>query len=143
MMVCPRNEAPGEERGVARSLRLELQREMEAPSVARAAVSGLCHDLDLDPSQCHALMLLVSEVVSNAVLHSEGPADAPIVLSATVARKVVRIAVTDAGHWPRPPARGDTPVGPGYGLYLVEKAATNWGVDHQGGTRVWFELARA
>ena len=85
-------------------------------------------------------MLLVSEVVSNAVQHSPGPAGAPIVLAATVGEETVYIAVTDAG-------RGFTPRRPnpradgGYGLYLLEKAASRWGVDQVGGTRVWFELS--
>ena len=37
---------------------------------------------------------------------------------------------------PRDPAQ---PLG-GFGLYLVDKQATRWGVDSQDGTRVWFEL---
>ena len=124
------------------NFKLELQRNIEAPAIARAAVSGICNDLDVSPSQRHTLMLLVSEVVSNAVLHSPGPADAPVLLAATVGEEVVHIAVTDAGRG-FTPRRPDSRADGGYGLYLLDKAASRWGVDQVGGTRVWFELPRA
>jgi anti-sigma regulatory factor (Ser/Thr protein kinase) len=123
------------------SLELELQRNVEAPAIARAAVKGICSDLDLCLSKQHTLALLVSELVSNAVLHSSGPADAPVLLAATVGEEIVHIAVTDAGRGftPRP---HDQRTGGGYGLYLVDRAASRWGSDQVGGTRVWFELSR-
>ena len=124
------------------NLELELQRNIEAPAVARAAVRGICNDLDLSPSEQHTLMLLVSEVVSNAVLHSPGPAEAPVLLAATVGEELVHIAVTDAGRG-FTPRRHDPRADGGYGLYLLDKAASRWGVDQVGGTRVWFELSRA
>jgi anti-sigma regulatory factor (Ser/Thr protein kinase) len=121
----------------AASIELELQRSPEAPGIARAAVSGMCHERNLSPSLCHTLLLLVSEVVTNAVLHSNGPADAPILLAATVSSDTIRVTVTDAGHgFTRTSKRR---VG-GHGLYLLDKSASRWGVDRAGGTRVWFEL---
>ena len=123
------------------SLEFELQRNVEAPAIARAALRGLCNDLDVGPSEQHTLMLLVSEVVSNAVQHSPGPADAPVLLAATVGEEVVHVAVTDSGRGFTP--RGHDPrADGGYGLYLLDKAASRWGIDQLGGTRVWFELAR-
>jgi anti-sigma regulatory factor (Ser/Thr protein kinase) len=126
-------------RKAAASVELELKRSPEAPGVARAAVSGLCHERDLSPSLCHTLLLLVSEVVTNAVLHSNGPAEAPILLTATVASDGIRVAVTDAGRGFTPGAQARR--GDGHGLYLLDKSATRWGIDRAGGTRVWFELA--
>jgi anti-sigma regulatory factor (Ser/Thr protein kinase) len=121
---------------------LELQRNIEAPAIARAAVSGICNDLEVSLSEQHTLLLLVSEVVSNAVLYSPGPADAPVLLAVTVGEQVVHIAVTDAGRG-FTPRRPDSRADGGYGLYLLDKAASRWGVDEVGGTRVWFELSRA
>ncbi len=121
------------------SLELELQRNVEAPAIARAALSGLCVGVDPSPSAQHTLMLLVSEVVSNAVQHSLGPAGAPVLLAATVGEEIAHIAVTDAGRG-FTPRRQDPRADGGYGLYLLEKAASRWGVDQVGGTRVWFEL---
>jgi anti-sigma regulatory factor (Ser/Thr protein kinase) len=136
-MVSRRENASGRTARRSASLELELQRTPEAPGIARAAVSGLCHERNLSPSLSHTLLLLVSEVVTNAVLHSNGPADAPILLAATAAKDTIRVAVTDAGHgFDRTPERQ----GNGHGLYLLDKSASRWGVDRVGGTRVWFEL---
>jgi anti-sigma regulatory factor (Ser/Thr protein kinase) len=87
-------------------------------------------------------MLLVSEVVSNAVQHSPGPTGAPVLLAAAVGEKIVHIAVTDAGRG-FTPRRHDPRADGGYGLYLLDKAASRWGIDQVGGTRVWFELSRS
>ena len=123
-------------------LEVELQRTIDAPAIARAALGALCNDLDVDPPEQHTLMLLVSEVVSNAVRHSPGPADAPVLLAASVGAEVVRIAVTDSGRG-FTPRRHDPQADGGYGLYLLDRAASRWGIDRVGGTRVWFELARS
>ncbi len=128
--------------GARAELSLQLARSVEAPAIARAAASGLCENLEISPSLRNTCVLLVSEVVSNAVLHSSAPRDAPILLTAAAAEDSVRIAVTDAGdpftHQVAEPA---TPCG-GYGLYLVDRTARRWGIDRVGGTSVWFELPR-
>jgi anti-sigma regulatory factor (Ser/Thr protein kinase) len=130
--------APGPES----SVRLDLERDIHAPAIARSAVAEQLHALGVDGSFGQTVVLLVSEVVSNAVRHSNGPEDATIALDATVTQRAVRIAVTDggAGFTPRP--RDPERLGEGYGLYLVAKTASAWGVDSDGGTTVWFELAR-
>ncbi|HEX3434474.1 MAG TPA: ATP-binding protein [Solirubrobacteraceae bacterium] len=121
---------------------LELKRTVHAPGEARAAVMGRCDQLELDGSLAQSLILLVSEVVSNAVRHSSGDADSPIELVAEFGAERIRVTVTDAGAGfvPRPRDPGSTR--DGYGLYLLEKVATSWGVDSQGDTKVWFELPR-
>jgi anti-sigma regulatory factor (Ser/Thr protein kinase) len=121
---------------------LELERNVEAPGIARAAVSALSQDLGLCGSTHQTLVLLVSEVVSNAVLHSGGPAGASITLTASVMPEAVRIAVTDAGGGFTPKQRDPASVHDGYGLFLVDKAASRWGVESAGQTSVWFELPR-
>jgi anti-sigma regulatory factor (Ser/Thr protein kinase) len=124
-------------------LQLSLQRNVQAPGIARAAIAELCEEHSLERPLRQTLVLLASEVVSNAVLHSSGPHDAPIVLSAAVAEEAVRITVTDAGEGFTPTERDPERVEGGYGLYLVEKAASRWGVDATPPTSVWFELDRA
>jgi anti-sigma regulatory factor (Ser/Thr protein kinase) len=126
-------------------LQLALNRDLHAPAAARAAVGKWCPHLAGGASRRETLLLLVSEVVTNAVLHSQGPPDAPIRVSASVEDDRVRVEVTDAGkrftrashELPRPGAR--TTIG-GYGLYVVDQAASSWGVDRACGTRVWFEI---
>jgi len=126
----------------ADSLRLDLERDVSAPAIARSAVAEQLLALGVDGSFRQTVVLLVSEVVSNAVRHSNGPDGAGISLDTKVTPRTVRIAVTDggAGFTPRP--RDPERLGEGYGLYLVDKAASAWGVDSEGGTTVWFELER-
>lgn len=123
-------------------LQLEIERNVEAPGIARAAATGLCQEAGIDQSSCFTVVLLVSEVVTNAVLHSEGPADSPVGLHIAVGEDTVRVTVTDAGEGftpvPRDPASRE---GGGYGLYLLEKSARRWGVSVLNGTCVWFEVA--
>jgi anti-sigma regulatory factor (Ser/Thr protein kinase) len=130
--------------GSPTGLRLELTRDFEAPADARAAVMGHCENLGLNNAACRTLMLLVSEVVSNAVLHSRGPGDAPIILTVAVTEHTIRITVTDlGGRGLTPKARHRKGAGGGVGLYLLDTEASRWGVEPARGTRVWFELPRS
>jgi anti-sigma regulatory factor (Ser/Thr protein kinase) len=124
------------------SLRMQLARDVRAPALARSAISEQLYGTGIDGSLGQTIVLLVSEVVSNAVRHSSGPADSTIALEASIGERHVRIAVTDAGEGFTPRPRDPERLGEGYGLYLVEKAASSWGVESDGGTTVWFELER-
>jgi anti-sigma regulatory factor (Ser/Thr protein kinase) len=124
-------------------LELELERNLRAPSLARAALARRCEHLDLEASVFQSLILLVSEVVSNAVRHSPGPRESPIELVAASTGENIRITVTDAGSGFTPKPRDPSGTHDGYGLYLLEKVATSWGVDSDCGTKVWFELPLA
>jgi len=111
----------------------------EAPSAARTIVSGWlggrAHgQLDDDAR------LLVSELVTNSVRHAAQPAGAPVHMRADAADGVIRVEVHDQGHGPVFRHGADGQPG-GYGLDLVERIATRWGVSRDHGTRVWFELA--
>jgi anti-sigma regulatory factor (Ser/Thr protein kinase) len=131
------------------TLELELGRDPHAPAIARAAARKYREDYELSPSLRQTLVLLVSEVVSNAVLHSRGPDDAPILLTINMTSDVVLVTVIDAGNGFTPHPRPPEATHGGYGLYLVDKSASRWGVDKAGeiggikGTRVWFELSRS
>jgi anti-sigma regulatory factor (Ser/Thr protein kinase) len=123
-------------------LRISLERNPQAPSLARAAITGFTDGSNIDPGTLATLSLLVSEVVTNAVVHSVAPPRSEISLYARrLDRGTVRVEITDQGPGftprPRDPARPDG----GYGLYLLDKEAQRWGVDRHGGTRVWFEMA--
>lgn len=124
-------------------LRISLERDVAAPSVARAAIAGFFDEYEIDPAKLATLTLLVSELVSNAVVHSNAPAGSEVLLCLHVlAKDTVRVEVIDQGSGFRPVPRDPEQHGGGYGLYLVEKQAAQWGVDERGGTRVWFEMPR-
>ena len=132
----------GEPAGGSGSLSLRLERDVRAPAIARSAVSERLLAAGIDGPFEQTVVLLVSEVVSNAVRHSEGPADATISLEAKITGQSVRVAVTDAGEGFTPRPRDPDRLGEGYGLYLVDKAARRWGVEGEGCTTVWFEIDR-
>ena len=88
-----------------------------------------------------ALRLLVSELVTNCVRHGASDGDTAVELALRVAPSSIRVEVHDGGTGFEPPAKPQ-PRGAdgGYGLFLVERMASRWGVDTRDGTRVWFEL---
>jgi anti-sigma regulatory factor (Ser/Thr protein kinase) len=81
--------------------------------------------------------LLVSELVTNAVLHARSRAQLTMQLTGTV----VRVSVHDENRTP-PRRRPYTPESvTGRGLLLVDRLADRWGVtDEPDGKSVWFEL---
>lgn len=81
--------------------------------------------------------LLVSELATNALLHSAG---SRIRLTLTAAHGVLRCEVSDVGHRvPRAPAAGGATNG--RGMFLVNALALHWGRYQDGpGRTVWFEL---
>ena len=123
---------------------MSFDRDQQAPSRARAAVARFIATSGISELARDKLILLVSELVSNAVLHSDAPPASGVLLHARVLEPGnIRVEVTDSGSGftaaPRDPSR----VTGGYGLFLVAQEANRWGVDREGGTRVWFELGRS
>lgn len=85
------------------------------------------------------VVLLTSEVVTNAIVHARsGPQ-----LAVELYENCVRVAVRDLS--PEVPvrrlARVDDPSG--RGVVIIDELASAWGVDHErnGTKRVWFEVA--
>ncbi|MEU0680879.1 ATP-binding protein [Streptomyces albogriseolus] len=87
------------------------------------------------------VLLVVSELVTNACLHAEGPD----LLTITCDRKVIRLEVTDRGTGqpsPRTPHRAGRPGG--HGMFIVQRLCLDWGVQRTpdvAGKTVWAELA--
>ncbi|MFI1291095.1 ATP-binding protein [Streptomyces sp. NPDC020792] len=86
------------------------------------------------------VLLVVSELVTNACLHAEGPDQ----LEITCDNKVIRIEVSDRGTGqpaPRTPHRAGRPGG--HGMFIVQRLCLDWGVVRAPGVtgkRVWAEL---
>jgi anti-sigma regulatory factor (Ser/Thr protein kinase) len=121
------------------SVRLALERGPEAPAVARAAAGGLCEQIGLTGSRCQTLLLLVSEIVTNAVLHSGAAESTPILFEVVARGRRVRVEVHDGGRGFKP--AGTAQPGGGWGLRLLQKETARWGIDTAQGTKVWFELS--
>ncbi|MFF2194976.1 ATP-binding protein [Streptomyces sp. NPDC058157] len=103
---------------------------------SRLAGSGIGDDEPL----AETLILLISELVTNAVVHTGCPA----VLRMLLGGPGVRVEVADTSD--RAPARrqaGGDDTG-GRGLELVDGLADRWGWQREGaGKRIWCEIDRA
>jgi anti-sigma regulatory factor (Ser/Thr protein kinase) len=85
---------------------------------------------------------VVSELVTNSILHAGLSADDQISLTVTVSDGAVRGSVCDPGPGfgmpsepcPRPDRRG------GWGLPIVETISDRWGVEENRHACVWFEI---
>jgi anti-sigma regulatory factor (Ser/Thr protein kinase) len=102
----------------------------------------------LDPRVAENAELLVSELVTNSVLHAGLPEEASIEFSVRASAEVLMVEVADAGQgfdhtsMLRPRAVAGAAEMSGWGLFLVDRIADRWGaVEMDGETRVWFELS--
>ena len=122
---------------VAQRLNLALASSTDAPRQARQAISELLAgsgrtDLGADAA------VLVSELVTNAVLHASGP----ITISAAYLDSILRVEVHDTDTRPLPalrkPSASDKT---GRGLHLVALLADRWAiVPTPAGKTIWFEI---
>ena len=122
-------------------LELSLPGGPTAPRAARRALeaalagrlSGTAHD---------DALIVLSELVTNAIRH--GGAQAPtgeVAVHAALRDAVLRLEVTDPGPGFEPGGHGPRPDG-GYGLHLLDRLATRWGVTGGDPVTVWVELDR-
>lgn len=84
------------------------------------------------------VVLAVSELTTNAVVHGAGPVT--VTLTATDDRVRVHVENGGAGHLVMRPLEPGRRVDGRWGLHLVDTLADDWGVDLVGATiGVWFE----
>ncbi|PWV73251.1 Histidine kinase-like ATPase domain-containing protein [Prauserella marina] len=116
-------------------LRLRLDDEQVMPGLARRAVDEVIDHPDPEWREC--VLLVVTELVTNAIVHTASPS------SLRVRRRsnTVRIEVTDnerAAPFVRAPRSDEAG---GRGMLLVSALADEWGVERTNeGKVVWAEL---
>jgi len=119
-------------------LDLDIARDTSAPARARQALKRLTQELDGDVLA--DATLLVSELVSNAVKYGEGRVRLRI--RARGSRHVL-VEVLDEGRGFAPPVRRRSRFETGgFGLKLVDRIATSWGI-HDATAHVWFVIDRS
>lgn len=115
----------------------DLQRTRGAPALARRSlVRWFAGDVEGD--ELRTAELLVSELVTNAVMHGRGE----ITLRAHLDEDRLLVEVIDeGGGFERTVLNSDFDSIGGRGLAIVDAEASRWGI-HEGTTHVWFELER-
>jgi anti-sigma regulatory factor (Ser/Thr protein kinase) len=116
-------------------LTLDLPQDLSAPALARERLDESFR-YRLTRRQLEDALLVVSELITNAVIHGV----APIQLRAAVSDGVFRADVVDhgAGFEYEARERGVEELS-GRGLSIVAALARRWGI-HQGSSHVWFEI---
>jgi anti-sigma regulatory factor (Ser/Thr protein kinase) len=119
---------------------LSLPPKPEVVTTARHALDKLM-DL-LPPAKLENVRLVVSELVTNSILHAGLSPDDRISLMVRVSEGSVRGRVCDPGPGfevpsepcPRPDMKG------GWGLPIVETISDRWGVRQNSCACIWFEI---
>jgi anti-sigma regulatory factor (Ser/Thr protein kinase) len=128
----------GESGGTSRSVTQVFSSDLAEVARARHMVRAYLESWGYVGDE-EALVLAVSELVTNALVHGDGHvevtlamSDGTIVLEVTnagVGTEQPRVVPPDARH-----GRG------GWGLHIVERVADEWGTDRAAGrTRVWMQ----
>ncbi|MEU8696458.1 SpoIIE family protein phosphatase [Streptomyces sp. NPDC048680] len=116
------------------------QAEPERISAARQQVREMLHDW-ADPEQVDSAVLMISEMATNVLVHTDGDALLVAQASGEHGERRLRVEVADRSdelpHKRRPGEMASS----GRGLVLMEMLADAWGVDPRGeGKSIWFEL---
>ncbi|MFI7005865.1 SpoIIE family protein phosphatase [Streptomyces sp. NPDC050145] len=127
---------------VRRTAMTIAQAEPERISAARQQLRELLHDWS-DEDQVDSAVLMVSEMVTNVLVHTDGDALLVAAVSGGTGGgpRRLRVEVADSSddlpHKRRPGELASS----GRGLVLMELLASRWGVDPRGeGKCIWFEL---
>jgi anti-sigma regulatory factor (Ser/Thr protein kinase) len=120
------------------AIRISLPQTAASPSEARHLVGRFAAENDMR-NESGAALLVLSELVTNAVLHGAEP------IEVVVSRygDVLRIEVSDGGSRTDGvvPRSWDDPRPGGRGLHIVNSLATRWGTtDNTSGKTVWAEI---
>jgi anti-sigma regulatory factor (Ser/Thr protein kinase) len=114
----------------------------QAPGAARHALAGFVREHADAAAHLDALLLLVSELVTNAITHPQPEGENDIELSVAVTDALTRVVVNDQGtgfaKQRDPFERGGSS---SYGLMLLDAEADRWGtLNAPGRFSVWFEI---
>ena len=122
---------------------VELPHDIDSIPTARQALDRVRPEVD--ELTMRNARLLVSELVTNVIRHVS-PSSGGDQIALTIERDDghLRIEVCDNGGGFVPAPRADRQdASSGWGLHILAQLAARWGVESDGGTRVWFELETA
>lgn len=138
----PRGTAGGTRAAVLGSLTIPGRPEQVATARAFVSRTLRSHHIGADSD---AATLLTSEIVTNAIQHTNSGADGGTVTIVVIGVPGgVLVEVIDDGSSGTPVVKGDLYAAEGHGLFLVQHLAAQWGyLREPAGTTVWFHLPAA
>jgi serine/threonine-protein kinase RsbW len=116
----------------------ELPRSLHAASRGRRQLADMLQKAP--ESLTDRALLVLTELVTNSILHGSAPPSQPVVVRVRLDERALTLTVCDPGHGldpaivPRPREQG------GWGLVLVERLSSRWGVRVNNTTCVWAEF---
>jgi two-component sensor histidine kinase len=120
------------------SVHVCLPSDFRAAHAARQSLRSL--EPYVPPETVQDLNLLVSELVTNGVKHAPTMQDKAIEVDANPTTRGIRVEVTNPGRAEFATKFAARPNESGWGLLLVTRIASRWGVVTDDATHVWFEL---
>ncbi len=115
---------------------VQIEPDEQAPGRGRAFIEEVLAEY---PAIAGDAALIVSELVTNAVIH--GDRSVPIALEVTIDKRRVRLSVaTQAGHEVKLRMRSPNAPG-GFGLSIVNTLASEWGIKRRPRPMVWCDLS--
>lgn len=120
-----------------RTIHRTLPSHKHSPQAARKRVEQMGRGLSA--ATVATAQLLVSELVTNAVVHGPGP----VGLRISRDHRMLRVEVSDGADTPHPTPQQESDAEAGRGLFLLSALATTWGTtpaNRHGPKTTWFEL---
>lgn len=130
--------APRGGSGDRREVELAFEAEVHSPQLARRFVRDQLRSWGLDENRAEIVQVLVSELVTNAVVHAGSDGRVFVAHDAGC----LRVEVSDRSMAPVQMVAYEPGATGGRGLVIVDALSDQWGVETgPDGKRVWFELA--
>ncbi|MFJ9849315.1 SpoIIE family protein phosphatase [Streptomyces sp. NPDC101150] len=135
-----RTGGPLAQQPIRRTVLSVAQAEPERIAEARAQIRDVLHDW-ADADQVDSAVLMVSEMITNVLMHTDGDALLVAEISGERGSRRIRVDVADGSdELPHRRSPGEL-ASSGRGLVLLELLAGAWGVNPRGdGKSTWFEL---
>jgi len=121
------------------SMHVCLPSDFRAARAARQSMRSL--ESYVPEEKVQDVNLLVSELVTNSVKHASLLQDQAIEIDAKPTERGIKIEVSNPGRAELTNKIEERAMAEsGWGLLLVTKIASRWGMSTNGATRVWFEI---
>ncbi|GAA0222431.1 ATP-binding protein [Cryptosporangium japonicum] len=138
-MGIRRDDTTGDTLMSTSNARFDLPPQPTSPEIARRLTGALLEAWGAPAERRDDVVMLISEVVSNAVEHVGG--EASFELTLVHSGDWLRVGLTDGSSIPPMVRELDRRAVRGRGMQLVAAIADRWGVEqHHGGKTVWFTI---